>query len=313
MSITAKHVADICHFTGNLMTILVGGEQTDGRYALLLGSMAPGDATPPFVDSAAAETLVVVAGSLTVDTPGQSTTYYPGQNVILKPEMPHRMRNTGRDDATYLILCTPAAHDKIVGSTSNRLRDAVASLRLVFDQSVGTFNDLAPTSGLRPVEEAAAARLGTLPSMPLEVLAAATFYTLGSVIKVLSTYGDGDEAPVLLCVTPTPRQRGVGALKEAPQGSTAVDFFAATSGLRANSCGTLPTGWGPALIAVATRRSLGELCKLVHPKHGLRADQALHHVREILEACHGGAASGGFPSAARAAVAATERRGFPIY
>lgn len=141
-------------FAGTKTTILIEGTQTEGRYALLSVRVPAGNATPPHSHDVDTETVMVLAGAMTVETPGRSAVVQPGEVVVLPPREVHRLSNAGPQEASYLLLCAPAGFEGFVREVGRRIGDDGA-IEAMDDGDVQRLVAAAPAHGVRLSDGAA--------------------------------------------------------------------------------------------------------------------------------------------------------------
>lgn len=93
-------------FLGTLVRVLLDGEATGGRFALI-DVMLPGGAAPPLHSHPQDETFYVEEGELTVWVDDQPRQCRPGAAAFAPGGSPHTWR-VESDTARMLILSTPA-------------------------------------------------------------------------------------------------------------------------------------------------------------------------------------------------------------
>ncbi|PTT70404.1 helix-turn-helix domain-containing protein [Arthrobacter sp. HMWF013] len=78
---------------------------------VLHGRLAPGGVSSSAVRShPAEECIVVLAGTLHVDFKESQITLGPGDSAHYDSRIPHRMMNTGEQEAEFIISVTPPSH-----------------------------------------------------------------------------------------------------------------------------------------------------------------------------------------------------------
>jgi len=105
--------AEMIHFFGTRMRILVSGAQTGGAFCLIEVRSPAGNMTPPHVHHRETETIHLLEGGMTCVLDGKPITVAVGETVVLPPEVPHQLK-TGEQDTRTLLLCTPAGFDDFV-------------------------------------------------------------------------------------------------------------------------------------------------------------------------------------------------------
>jgi quercetin dioxygenase-like cupin family protein len=235
---------------GNRMTILVPGEATGKRYSLLLAQAACGHATPPHVHSAGTGALVVLDGTIMVESPGRTRLARSGEVVSLPPHQPRRLSNGGSREAAYLLLCAPSGFERLV--QSGRRKPAGAEADGTADGVADRCRCDGPPYGLRVVEETALRSPAARPTArvtgggPRE-----RFEAMGAMIEVLARLGDDRDGVVLLRATQGGGSR-LRVRRSAAAGapSAPIELFAGTVG--GGLHGQLGFSSRPALLIVTT-------------------------------------------------------------
>jgi quercetin dioxygenase-like cupin family protein len=106
--------AESIEFAGTQVEILVPGEVSDGRFALLRLTNPPGVWTPPHRHRREEETVYVLAGSLIVETQSGMRVLRAGEVAFLPRGGVHRLGNDGPAPAMALLLCTPSGFERFV-------------------------------------------------------------------------------------------------------------------------------------------------------------------------------------------------------
>jgi PhzF family phenazine biosynthesis protein len=127
-------------------TVVVAGDQTGGRYAVLEVTVPRGAGLPHHVHRHEDVYVVVVDGSLSLLEDGRSRAIGPGELTRLRPHVPWELR--AARDARLLVALVPAGADRIAGLLSAATDD---DDRLALLAAAGI--DLVPP-GLRPVAPA---------------------------------------------------------------------------------------------------------------------------------------------------------------
>jgi mannose-6-phosphate isomerase-like protein (cupin superfamily) len=103
-------------FYGDLVTIHVSGEETDGRFCLVEFLQPPGEWTPLHVHRDSDQTQYVLEGELTVYLPGRSHVVGPGECVNTPRDVPHTEHVTSAGPARLLDVNAPAGFDEFVAA-----------------------------------------------------------------------------------------------------------------------------------------------------------------------------------------------------
>jgi quercetin dioxygenase-like cupin family protein len=100
-------------FIDNLARIHVGGEHTDGRYAIVEMAGRRGDMPPLHVHHREDEVFYVLDGSLTLHLPGEHVELSAGAAFRAPRAVPHVYR-VESETARWLTFCHPAGFDDFV-------------------------------------------------------------------------------------------------------------------------------------------------------------------------------------------------------
>jgi quercetin dioxygenase-like cupin family protein len=104
---------------GDTYTILVGGEDTAGKYTLIDMHVPPGGGPPPHRHDFE-EMFTVLDGEVEVTFRGTAMTLTVGDTVNVPANAPHSFRNLADHPSRLLCLCAPAGQDEfftLVGQT----------------------------------------------------------------------------------------------------------------------------------------------------------------------------------------------------
>jgi mannose-6-phosphate isomerase-like protein (cupin superfamily) len=96
---------------GDTYTILVGGDDTAGRYTLIDMHVPPGGGPPPHRHDFE-EMFSVLDGAIAVTFRGETLTVRAGETVNVPANAPHAFRNLGEAPARLLCVCAPAGQDE---------------------------------------------------------------------------------------------------------------------------------------------------------------------------------------------------------
>jgi quercetin dioxygenase-like cupin family protein len=96
---------------GDTYTILVGGEDTAGRYTLIDMHVPPGGGPPPHRHDFE-EMFTVLEGEVKVTFRGQNLTAHAGETINVPANAPHAFTNASASPARLLCLCAPAGQDE---------------------------------------------------------------------------------------------------------------------------------------------------------------------------------------------------------
>jgi mannose-6-phosphate isomerase-like protein (cupin superfamily) len=103
-------------FYGDLVTIHVTGDETEGRFSLVEFLQPPGEWTPLHVHRDSDQTHYVLEGELTFYLPGQSFVLGPGDCVNAPVNVPHTEHATSSTPVRLLDVNAPAGFDAFVAT-----------------------------------------------------------------------------------------------------------------------------------------------------------------------------------------------------
>jgi quercetin dioxygenase-like cupin family protein len=100
---------------GDIYTLLLTGEQTGGRFALIHSNVSPGFGPPPHRHTREDETFYVLSGEVTYYLGEVAHVLRAGSVLYIPRDVPHHFKNTGNVLAEFLIQVSPAgSFDKYV-------------------------------------------------------------------------------------------------------------------------------------------------------------------------------------------------------
>ena len=95
---------------GDTYTILIGGQDTAGKYTLIDMHVPPGGGPPPHRHDFE-EMFTVLEGELEVTFRGDTMTARAGETINVPANAPHAFRNPGDGPTRLLCMCAPAGQD----------------------------------------------------------------------------------------------------------------------------------------------------------------------------------------------------------
>jgi quercetin dioxygenase-like cupin family protein len=105
---------------GDTYTILVAGDDTDGKYTLIDMHVPPGGGPPPHRHDFE-EMFSVLDGEVEVTFRGESMIARQGETINVPANAPHAFRNVGDQPARLLCLCAPAGQDEFFLEVGQRV------------------------------------------------------------------------------------------------------------------------------------------------------------------------------------------------
>lgn len=116
-----RHIA----LAGDLYTILLSGEQTNGQYCLIDMRVPPGGGPPPHRHDFE-EMFTVLEGQLQFTFRDEEVMVHSGQTVNIPANAPHFFRNTTESAARMLCMCSPAGQDEYFLRVATPVADPTA-------------------------------------------------------------------------------------------------------------------------------------------------------------------------------------------
>jgi quercetin dioxygenase-like cupin family protein len=105
---------------GAVYTILVSGEQTDGRYCLIDMRVPDGGGPPPHRHDFE-EMFTLLDGALDFTFRGVTTRIAAPATVNIPANAPHSFKNASGQTAHMLCMCTPAGQEEFFLAVADRL------------------------------------------------------------------------------------------------------------------------------------------------------------------------------------------------
>jgi mannose-6-phosphate isomerase-like protein (cupin superfamily) len=99
------------HAFGDVLSVMLGGGETNQRLTLMFDTTPPGGGPPPHVHSKEDELFLVVEGRVSFFVNGGWTEVGPGGAVYLPRGTAHCYRNTGATASRQWILTTPSGFE----------------------------------------------------------------------------------------------------------------------------------------------------------------------------------------------------------
>src|ERR1700720_4441269 len=97
---------------GDTYTILLTGEDTDGRYCLIDMLVPPGGGPPPHRHDFE-ESFTVLEGGIEATFRGEKSTVRAGETINIPANAPHSFTNASQEPARLLCLCSPAGQEDL--------------------------------------------------------------------------------------------------------------------------------------------------------------------------------------------------------
>ena len=97
---------------GDVVSVMLGGEQTGGRLMVAFDVTPPRDGPPPHIHGNEDEIFLVVEEQISFFVDGQRTEVGPGSAVYLPRGSLHCYRNVGPEPSRQWILMTPSGFER---------------------------------------------------------------------------------------------------------------------------------------------------------------------------------------------------------
>jgi quercetin dioxygenase-like cupin family protein len=107
---------------GDTYTILLSGEDTAGRYALIDMHVPPGGGPPPHRHDFE-EMFTVLEGEIAVTFRGEESVARAGETTNVPANAPHSFRNATDTPARVLCMCTPAGQEAFFRAVGTPVKD----------------------------------------------------------------------------------------------------------------------------------------------------------------------------------------------
>jgi quercetin dioxygenase-like cupin family protein len=95
---------------GDTYTILLSGNDTNGRYCLIDMHVPPGGGPPPHRHDFE-ETFIILKGEVEATFRGAKATVRAGETVHVPSNAPHQFHNASQEAARMLCICSPAGQE----------------------------------------------------------------------------------------------------------------------------------------------------------------------------------------------------------
>jgi quercetin dioxygenase-like cupin family protein len=96
---------------GDTYTVLLSGNDTNGRYCLIDMHIPPGGGPPPHRHDFE-ETFMLVQGEIEATFRGEKTTVLAGETLHIPANAPHSFINSSKGNVRLLCLCAPAGQEE---------------------------------------------------------------------------------------------------------------------------------------------------------------------------------------------------------
>ena len=122
LTVSKPDDADLLHLSlvGDSYTVLVSGEQTDGRYCLI-DMLVPDGSGPPPHRHDFEEMFTLLEGEVEFTFRGQTMNVPQGTTVNIPANAPHQFRNISGRTVHMLCMCTPAGQEEFFAQVGDRV------------------------------------------------------------------------------------------------------------------------------------------------------------------------------------------------
>jgi mannose-6-phosphate isomerase-like protein (cupin superfamily) len=97
---------------GDTYTILLSGDDTDGRYCLIDMHVPPGGGPPPHRHDFE-ESFTILEGEIEATFRGKKSVVRAGATINVPANAPHSFTNTSKRPARLLCICSPAGQEEL--------------------------------------------------------------------------------------------------------------------------------------------------------------------------------------------------------
>jgi quercetin dioxygenase-like cupin family protein len=105
---------------GDTYTVLISGDDTDGRYCLIDMHIPPGGGPPPHRHDFE-ESFTVLEGEIAVTFRGEKSIVRAGESANIPANAPHSFTNASDTPARLLCICAPAGQDEFFAQLGVRV------------------------------------------------------------------------------------------------------------------------------------------------------------------------------------------------
>lgn len=133
--------------TDELITFVVTGEHTGGRYSLTDSTVPPEGGPPPHVHRREDEAFWILEGELEITAGDETYRATAGSFVHLPRGVPHAYRNVGAGAARFLTLMVPAGLERFFQDVGKPALDSTTPPALA-DEDLERLVEVAATYGV---------------------------------------------------------------------------------------------------------------------------------------------------------------------
>ncbi|MFB6173550.1 MAG: cupin domain-containing protein [Halobacteriales archaeon] len=136
-------------FLDNLAYVLVSGDETDGRRAVVEMHQPAGHMTPMHVHEGTDETLHVLEGGITAHMEDTTRQVTAGGTVVLPRGRPHAL--VADEPSVVLVSNSPAGFDEFVAAAGEPTDDETVPTPPPSEEAIERVRDVAPEHGIEIV------------------------------------------------------------------------------------------------------------------------------------------------------------------
>jgi quercetin dioxygenase-like cupin family protein len=127
---------------GDTYAMLIGGQQTDGKYCLIDMRVPAGGGPPPHRHNFE-EMFTILDGEIEFTFRGAKKVVAAGSTVNIPANAPHNFRNVSGRPARMLCMCTPAGQDEFFLQVGDVVDSADAPPPSLTEEEIGERRDRA--------------------------------------------------------------------------------------------------------------------------------------------------------------------------
>ncbi len=105
---TLPHIS----LVGDTYTILLSGDETNGKFSLIDMFIPPGGGPPPHRHDFE-ETFILLEGEIEATFRGEKSVVKAGETVNIPANAPHQFHNSSSETVRMLCICAPAGQEKL--------------------------------------------------------------------------------------------------------------------------------------------------------------------------------------------------------
>lgn len=114
-----KHV----NMIGDLLSIYLSKDETNGTFSILEDKVYPGGGPPPHIQTREFEAFHILEGELDFNIDGKKVTAKTGTVINIPPNMVHNFKNNTNDIVRMLVIISPAGLEKLFEEVGIEISD----------------------------------------------------------------------------------------------------------------------------------------------------------------------------------------------